>query len=143
MSAGHYKEMSMKPLIQLATLCAAVLLAPSGRASTQQDYVFRAAPGVHEVKYFHACYDTEDLVKRRRINVVMTGLSSGDIETEGRKVEQGQPSTEMVTLRVKGMDASIKLQFRSNDGPHCQQGVHSIAFTDKVVHAPAQLGLKR
>lgn len=119
------------------------MLAQSTHASTQQDYVFRAAPGVHEVKFFHGCYDSDDQTKRRRMNVVMTGLASTDVDVEARPVQLDQPSTEMFTLRVKGKDASIKLQFRSNDGPHCHQGVHSIAFTDKVVHAPAQLGIKR
>ncbi|QYF94857.1 hypothetical protein KY495_06645 [Massilia sp. PAMC28688] len=133
----------MQRVFTLAVLSAAVLLAPAASASVKQDYVFRATPGVHEVKYFHGCYDSEDIVKRRRINVVMTGVASTDVDVEARAVEAGQPSTEMITLRVKGADASIKLQFRSNDGPHCQQGVHSITFTDKVVHAPAQLGIKR
>ncbi len=141
MSALHNKEKIMNRLIKLSLLGAA-MLAQSGHASTQEDYVFRAAPGVHEVKFFHGCYDSEDQTKRRRMNVVMTGLATTDVEVESRTAEVDKPSTEMFTLRVKGKNASIKLQFRSNDGPHCQQGVHSIAFTDKVVRSKAQLGIK-
>lgn len=133
----------MKRSIMSLGLAAAIALAPAVQASAQKDYVYRATPGVHEVKYFHGCYDNDDVAKRRRVNVVMNGLASSDVDIESRPVEAGKPSTEMITLRVRGRDASIKLQFRSNDGPHCQQGVHGIAFTDKVVHAPAQLGIKR
>ena len=39
----------------------------------------------------------------------------------------------MITFRLKNMDASFSVQFRSNDGAHCQQGVASIAFRNAVL----------
>jgi len=121
----------------------AALLCGAAHAAQSVDYVFTPAAGTHEVKMFHACYDNEDVQKRQRINLVMTGLASTDVEIVARQPEPGKPSTEMILFRVKGKDASIKTLFRSNDGPHCQQGVHSMQFTDRTVHAPAQLGVKR
>lgn len=142
MSAVHYKEYYMKRIFVLSMLATACLLSASVQASSQKDYEYAAVTGVHDVQYFHGCWDSEDVLKRQRINVVMKGLSTSDVEVVSRPAETDKPTSAMITLRVKGRDASIKLMFRSNDGPHCQQGVHSISFTDKVVRSPAQLGVK-
>ena len=129
--------------LQRYLLSIAALLSGAAQAAQPVDHVYTPAAGAHEVKMFHACYDSEDVLKRQRINLVMSGLASTDVETVARQPEPGKPSTEMILFRVKGKDASIKTLFRSNDGPHCQQGVHSMQFTDKTVHAASQLGVKR
>ena len=121
----------------------AAALSRAASAAEPVDHVYTPTAGVHETKLFHACHDDEDLQKRQRINLVMRGLASTDIETVARKIEPGKPSTEMILFRVKGRDASLKTLFRSNDGPHCQQGVHSLQFTDRIVHSASQLGVKR
>lgn len=124
-------------------LLTAALLGGAAHAARPVDHVYTPVAGTHEVKMFHACYDSEDVQKRQRIKLVMHGLASTDVELVSRQPEPGKPATEMILFRVKGMDASIKTLFRSNDGPHCQQGVHSMQFTDKTVHAASQLGVKR
>jgi hypothetical protein len=121
----------------------AATLGGAAYAAEPVNYVYTPAAGVHENKMFHACHDDVDVQKRQRVNLVMSGLASTDVETVARKVEPGKPSTEMFMLRVKGKDASIKTLFRSNDGPHCQQGVHSLQFTDKTIHSASQLGVIR
>lgn len=113
------------------------------QAGTNQDYVYTPAAGVHEVKYFHACYESTDHGPRTKVNVVMKGLSTSDVQVATRTVEPGQPSTEMVTFRLKNLDASLSVQFRSNDGPHCQQGVQSITFTDAVLRGRGELNALR
>ena len=124
-------------------LALAALLFGTANAAEPINHVYTPANGVHEVKMFHGCYDDTDVPKRQRINLVMSGLASTDVETVARQPEPGKPSTEMILFRVKGKDASIKTVFRSDDGPHCQQGVASMQFTDKTVHNANQLGVKR
>lgn len=134
----------MKFIMKFQALClVAASFSSAAFAAGPVNHVYTPTAGVHETRMFHACHDDEDVQKRQRINVVMSGLASTDIETVARKVEPGKPSTEMLMLRVKGKDASIKTLFRSNDGPHCQQGVHSLQFTDKTVHSASQLGVNR
>lgn len=120
-------------------LAAGAALGFSAQAGKPVEYVYAPAAGVHEVKYFHGCYDHTDVERRPKVTVRMQGLNTGDVRLETRTVEEGQPSTEMVTFRLKDMDASITLQFRSNDGPHCQQGVQRIVFGDKVLHGRGEL----
>lgn len=129
--------------LQAILIALAALLGGAVHAAETVDHVYTPAAGAHEVKMFHACYDSDDVRKRQRVNLVMSGLASTDVEIVARQPEPGKPSTEMILFRVKGRYASIKTLFRSNDGPHCQQGVHSMQFTDKSVHAPSQLGVKR
>jgi hypothetical protein len=118
---------------------AAVLGALPVQAAPTVDYLYVPVNGVHEVKYFHGCWDNADQEKRPKVHVLMQGLSRADVTVQSTPVEADKPSTEMLTFVLKNMNASIKLQFRSNDGPHCQQGVHSIAFRDVVLHSAAQL----
>ena len=125
--------------VLLATIGAGVIAITPVHAAGTQGYTYIPANGVHEVKYFHGCYDNTDLEKRAKIEVMMQGLSLADVTVETRPHETGKPSTEMVTFRLKERDASFSVQFRSNDGPHCQQGVQSIAFRDVVLHNAAQL----
>jgi len=113
--------------IALAAICI------NAQAAQQHDYTYTPVAGVHEVRFFHGCWDNTDIEKRPKIAVTMAGLRSGDVQVETRPHESGRPSTEMITFRVKNMDASLRVQLRSNDGPHCQQGVHSIAFKDTVL----------
>lgn len=124
-------------------LALAALLCGAAYAAEPINHVYTPTDRVHEVKMFHGCYDDTDVPKRQRINLVMSGLASTDVETVARQPEPGKPSTEMILFRVKGKDASIKTVFRSDDGPHCQQGVASMQFTDKTVHNANQLGVKR
>ena len=128
----------MKTLFQVVLAACALIVGPL-HAAGQQGYTYTPTTGVHEVKYFHGCYDSTDIEKRTRVEVVMNGLRLSDVTVETRPHESGKPSTEMVTFRLKGRDASFSVQFRSNDGPHCQQGVQSIAFRDVVLHNAAQL----
>lgn len=130
--------MNMKTLHN-CLLALATGLGSAAQAADKVDYAYMAAPGVHESKMFHGCYGEEDQTARTKVNLVMTGLAMADVELVERAPQSGKPSTEMFTLRVKGHDASIKTLFRSNDGPHCQQGVHSITFTDATLHSAAQL----
>ncbi|SFC71195.1 hypothetical protein [Massilia yuzhufengensis] len=126
-----------------AVFLLAASLGAAAFAAEPVNHVYTPADGVHETRMFHACHDDEDVQKRQKINLVMGALASTDVEAVARKVESGKPSTELILFRVKGRDASIKTLFRSNDGPHCQQGVHSLQFTDRTVHSPNQLGVKR
>lgn len=125
--------------------CAIALAALSlhAQAASKHDYTYTPAAGVHEVKYFHGCWDNTDIEKRPKIAVTMAGLSSGDVTVETRQREEGKPSTEMITFRLKNMDASFTVQFRSNDGGHCQQGVHSIAFRNAVLRNANELNAFR
>ncbi|GAB2844663.1 hypothetical protein GCM10027277_10670 [Pseudoduganella ginsengisoli] len=127
----------------LAALVMAMGASAGAQAAATQEYVYTPAAGVHEVKYFHACYDTTDPGPRTKVNVVMKGLATGDVRIAARTVEAGQPSTEMITFRLKNLDASLSVQFRSNDGPHCQQGVQSITFTDAVLRGRGELNALR
>lgn len=126
-----------------ALFAAAATLAMGAQAAPQRDYNYHPAPGVHEVKYFHGCYDHTDVERRPKINVTMNGLSAADVYVETRAVEDGKPSTEMVTFRLKNADASFSVQFRSNDGPHCQQGVQSVVFKDAVLRNRGDLNALR
>lgn len=127
----------------LVALAIATGASAGAQAAPAQEYIYTPAAGVHEVKYFHACYDTTDLGPRTKVNVVMKGLATSDVHVATRAVEEGKPSTEMVTFRLKNLDASLSVQFRSNDGPHCQQGVQSITFTDSVLRGRGELNALR
>jgi hypothetical protein len=126
-----------------AIAAAATLLCMAAQATPQGDYTYTPSPGVHETKYFHGCYDHTDVTRRPKINVNMNGLSTSDVYVDTRVVEEGKPSTEMVTFRLKNQDASFSVQFRSNDGPHCQQGVQSIVFRDAVLRNRGDLNALR
>lgn len=132
----------MKSLFKLILAALAITLIPA-HAATRQEYVYTPVPGVHEVKYFHGCFESDDVEKRHKIDVTMNGLSMADVSVETKVHETGKPSTEMVTFRLKKLDASFSVQFRSHDGPHCQQGVASIAFRDVVLHNAAELAARR
>jgi hypothetical protein len=110
-----------------------------GAQAANDEYVYTPVDGVHEVKFFHACYEATDQAPRTKTNVRMNGLATGDVTITERVVEEGQPATEMITFRLKNKDASLSVQFRSNDGPHCQQGVQSIVFSNAVLRGRGQL----
>jgi hypothetical protein len=118
--------------IRMMALAAAVL-GFNAEAASKHDYTYTPSPGVHEVKYFHGCWDNKDDDKRPKIDVTMAGLNTGDVQVQTRPREEGKPSTEMITFRLKTMDASFSVQFRSKDGDHCQQGVANIAFRNAVL----------
>jgi hypothetical protein len=121
----------MKTLRMMAL--AVAMLGANAQAASKHDYTYTPAAGVHEVKYFHGCWDNKDDDKRPKIDVTMAGLKTGDVMVQTRQREEGKPSTEMITFRLRNMDASFSVQFRSKDGDHCQQGVASIAFSDAVL----------
>jgi hypothetical protein len=118
--------------IRMMALAAAVL-GFNAQAASKHDYTYTPSPGVHEVKYFHGCWDNKDDDKRPKIDVTMAGLNTSDVLVQTLQREEGKPSTEMITFRLKNMDASFSVQFRSKDGDHCQQGVASIAFRNAVL----------
>lgn len=124
----------MNSFFKQALLAAIAAASFCAQAANKYDYTYRPVAGVHEVKYFHGCYDHTDVTQRPKIDVFMDGLSTADVSMETRVREEGKPSAEMITFRMKNMDASFSVQFRSNDGPHCQQGVRSIAFKNTVLH---------
>ncbi len=126
--------------VLLATLAAASM---SALGASKYDYTYTPVAGVHEVKYFHGCYDNTDLEKRPKITLTMNGLRTSDFMIETRVREEGKPSTEMITFRHRQMDASLKVQFRSNDGPHCQQGVQRIVFANATLHSHGDLNAHR
>ncbi len=129
----------MKPFISITLLLALASTGFPAQAANKHDYTYTPAPGVHEVKFFHGCYDNLDLEKRPKIEALMNGLATADVLIETRTREEGKPSTAMVTFRLKNMDASLSVQFRSNDGPHCQQGVQRIAFKNATLHGAGDL----
>lgn len=133
----------MKPFFKSAFVAAIALASWSAQGANKHDYTYTPVAGVHEVKYFHGCYDHSDIEKRPKVDVLMNGLATSDVFIETRVREEGRPSTEMVTFRLKNMDASLSVQFRSNDGPHCQQGVQSIAFKNATLHGAADLNAHR
>jgi len=135
----------MKTLFKalLTTIAAAFLVTAPAKAAGRQTYTYYPVAGVHEVKYFHGCWDNTDIEKRVKIDVIMDKLNFSDVTVQTRTHETGKPSTEMVTYRLRDRDASFKVQFRSDDGAHCQQGVQSIAFRDVVLHNAAQLNARR
>lgn len=133
----------MKKLLKTITMIAGLAAALNVQAASKHDYTYAPAAGVHEVKHFHGCFDSEDQGPRPKINVTMNGLAIGDVYLETRTLEKGKPSTEMFTLRLKNMNASLTVQFRSNDGGHCQQGVQSITFTDAVLRNAGDLNRLR
>lgn len=128
----------MNFLFKRALLAAIAAASLPAQAANKHDYTYRPVAGVHEVKYFHGCYDHTDTQKRPKIDVFMDGLSTSDVVLETRVHEQDKPSTDMLTFRMKNMDASFSVQFRSNDGPHCQQGVRSIVFKNTVLHSAGE-----
>ncbi len=127
----------------LAALAALACMTAQAAPGAKKDYVYTPANGVNEVKHFHGCFDNTDINGRPKFNVIMNGLNHADVMVEARPVEAGKPSTEMITFRLKSMNASLSVQFRSNDGPHCQQGVESVTFKDAVVRTPADLRINR
>ena len=129
----------MNSMFKRALLAAMAAASFPAVGANEHDYTYRPVAGVHEVKYFHGCYDHTDVEKRPKIDVLMEGLDTSDVSIETRVREEGKPSTEMVTFRLKSMDASFTVQFRSNDGPHCQQGVRSIAFKNAVLRGEGDL----
>jgi hypothetical protein len=132
----------MKRLFQqtlaIAALAALTTLSLSAQAAQRVDYVYNPADGVHEVKHFHGCFDGNDVEARTKVYVTMSGLSTDDVTIETKPHEINKPSSEMITFRLKHRNASFSVQFRSHDGPHCQQGVQSVAFSNKVLHNAAQ-----
>jgi len=133
----------MKPFTAKALLIAVAAVTFNVQAAGKHDYTYTPVAGVHEIKFFHGCYDNKDTEKRPKIDVLMNGLATTDVLIETRTREEGKPSTEMITFRLKNMDASLSVQFRSNDGPHCQQGVQRIAFTNATLHGAADLNAHR
>ncbi len=133
----------MNKLLKFSLLVGGLLAALQGQAASKYDYTYTPADGVHEVKRFHGCFDSEDEGPRPKVNVTMGGLAIGDVYLETRALEKGKPSSELFTLRLKNMNASLTLQFRSNDGGHCQQGVQSIIFRDTVLRGHADLNRLR
>lgn len=133
----------MNAYFKTAAVMALAALSISAQAANKLDYTYTPAEGVHEVKHFHGCYDGNDIEKRTKVHVTMAGLNFEDVLVETRPHEPGKPSTELVTFRLKNMNASFTAQFRSNDGPHCQQGVQSIAFKNVTLHNHAQLNARR
>lgn len=133
----------MKSMLNTTFLIALAAASFSAHGASKHDYTYTPAAGVHEVKFFHGCYDNKDVEKRPKIDVVMNGLATSDVLIETRTREEGKPSTEMVTFRLKNMDASLSVQFRSNDGDHCQQGVQRIAFKNATLHGPGDLNAHR
>jgi hypothetical protein len=133
----------MQSLSRSAFLAALAIASVNAHGAGKIDYTYTPAAGVHEVKYFHGCYEHTDIDKRPKVDVLMNGLATSDVLIETRVREAGRPSTEMVTFRLKNMDASLSVQFRSNDGPHCQQGVQRIAFKNATLHGAADLNAHR
>lgn len=128
----------------LKTLAAsATLLWSLASNAAPQNYVYTPTVGVNEVKPFHGCFDDDVAANRPQINVIMSGLSSKDVTIETRPLVVGKPSSEQITFRVKNKNASITVQFLSNDGTHCQQGVASIVFTDVTYRNFADLKVTR
>ena len=133
----------MKIFPKTALLAALAAASLGAQGANKHDYTYTPAAGVHEVKYFHGCYEHKDIDKRPKVDVLMNGLATTDVLIETRVREEGKPSTEMITFRLKNMDASLSVQFRSNDGPHCQQGVQRIAFKNATLHGAADLAAHR
>ncbi len=133
----------MKALSMAIVALALTALSWNAQAAQQVDYIYTPAEGVHEVKYFHGCYDGTDVTKRTKVHVTMAGLNLEDVLVETKPHENNKPSTELVTFRLKNKNASFTVQFRSNDGPHCQQGVQSIVFNNVTLHNYGQLNARR
>ncbi|WP_426107506.1 hypothetical protein [Massilia sp. TSP1-1-2] len=133
----------MTPFFKTALLAALAAASVSAQGAGKHDYTYTPVAGVHEVQYFHGCYDHTDGEKRPKVDVLMSGLATTDVLIETKVREEGKPSTEMITFRLKNMDASLSVQFRSHDGPHCQQGVQRIAFKNATLHSIADLNAYR
>lgn len=133
----------MQKVFNGALLAFAIATSFGAHAAATQEYVYTPVAGVHEVKHFHACYESTDHTPRTKVNVTMKGLATTDVQIGTRVVEPDQPASEMVTFRLKNLDASLSVQFRSNDGPHCQQGVQSVTFTNAVLRGRADLSAPR
>lgn len=132
----------MHQSLKLCLVMLATIMHPAAHAATQS-YRYSPVIGVHEVKTFHGCYDDDQHATRTGYNVIMNGLSKNDVLVETRKLVAGKPSSELLTFRLKNRDASLTVQFRSDDGPHCQQGVESITFTDATFRRFADLNVVR
>ena len=144
---GHRtdKESTVQNIIKIISALALAGISSSLLAASQE-YVYVPVNGVHEAKTFHGCYDDDrpaSRASRTSFNVIMKGLGKNDVLVEPRKLVPGKPSSELLTFRLKQRDASLTVQFLSDDGPHCQQGVASIAFTDATFHKFADLQIKR
>lgn len=133
----------MNSMIHTFLLAAIATASFSAQAASKHDYTYTPVAGVHETKYFHGCYDNTDIDKRPKIDVTMNGLSTTDVLIETRPREEGRPTSELVTFRLKNMDASFSVLFRSNDGPHCQQGVQRITFKNATVNGAGDLAKLR
>lgn len=134
----------MKQQMKMVVLAAALATASlTAQGASKYDYVYTPVAGVHEVKYFHGCYDSTDIDKRPKIEVTMNGLNTGDVTIETGVREEGRPTSEMVTFRHKQMNASLRVLFRSNDGPHCQQGVQRVVFKNATLHGLGDLNAHR
>ncbi len=133
----------MKTMLNTTLLIALAAAGFAAQAANKHDYHYTPAAGVHEMKFFHGCYDSKDIEKRPKIDVHMNGLATTDVLIETRAREEGKPSTEMITFRLKNMDASLSVQFRSNDGQHCQQGVQRISFKNATLHGAGDLNAHR
>lgn len=125
-----------------ALLCGAAIHLAAAAAS-QTEYLYIPVEGIHETQYFHGCYDHTDGERRPTVSVIMRGLNAEDVFIETQAVQTGKPATEMITFRLKNMNASLRVQFRSSDGPHCQQGVQSIAFKNATFHNQTELAARR
>lgn len=108
-----------------------------------QNYVYTPTVGVNEVKAFHGCFDDDVASNRPQVNVQMAGLSIKDVTVETRALVAEKPSSELITFHVKNKNASLTVQFISKDGPHCQQGVASINFSDAVFRNFSDLKISR
>lgn len=133
----------MNTMLKTALVLLIASAGVSAQAASKHSYTYTPAAGVHEVKHFHGCWDNTDIEKRPKVEVVMSNLATSDVEVQTRAHEPGKPSTEMITFKLKNADASFSVQFRSNDGPHCQQGVQSIAFKNATVRNLAELNAHR
>lgn len=133
----------MNTIIHTFLLAATAAASFSVQAASKHDYTYTPVAGVHETKYFHGCYDNTDIEKRPKIDVTMNGLSTTDVLIQTRPREEGKPTSELVTFRVRNMDASFSVLFRSNDGPHCQQGVQRIIFSNATVNGAGDLARLR
>jgi len=133
----------MQAFIKSALVAAIAVTSVFAQAAGKHDYTYTPVAGVHEVQYFHGCFDHADAEKRPKVDVLMSGLSTGDVFIETRQRQEGKPSSEMVTYRLKNMDASLSVQFRSNDGAHCQQGVQSVIFKNATLRREVDLNAFR
>lgn len=133
----------MNALLKFTATLVLAAASMAAMAAQKVDYIYTPAEGVHEVKHFHGCYDGIDIEPRTKVHVTMAGLNFEDVLVETKPHQTGKPSSEMVTFRLKNMNASFTVQFRSNDGLHCQQGVQSITFKNTTLRNQSELNARR